>query len=404
MSEFLENLGRTIGVDDQFRFSLIMAAIVLFGPLINGCAICILAERKISGFIQDRRGPNRVGPWGLLQPLADGIKFILKEDYIPRHVDRPTFILAPAIAFISALIGFVIVPWAGEIHWPWMEPGQTVSTQPASLDVGILYILAVGSLAVYGVVLAGWSSNNKYAFYGGMRATAQMLSYEVPLGLGLLAMLLINGNLRLENMVAVQAETGLWFVLYQPLAFILVLTSFLAEANRTPFDLAECEQELIAGFHVEYSAMKFAMFPLGEYAHMLTSSAIMTAIFFGGWHIWGLTSLADTSVLAAVVKFTVFWVKIATFVAFFMLVRWTIPRFRFDQLMRLAWKSMVPIGMGLIIGNGVLVYLGWQTSLAANLAMNAVVLAGALLVAGMARTPVTGRQAYLPAIDVRPQR
>lgn len=401
MIEALMDFGRWF-LANQFTFSILMAAIVLLGPLINGCAVCILAERKLSGYIQDRKGPNRVGPWGLLQPLADGIKFILKEDYTPGHVDRPTFILAPAIAFITALLGFVIVPWAGEIHWPWMEPGQTVSTQAASLDVGFLYVLAVGSLAVYGVVLAGWSSNNKYAFYGGMRATAQMLSYEVPLGLALLAILLIGGSLRLEVLVAEQASTGLWWVAFQPIAFIMVLIASLAEANRAPFDLAECEQELIAGFHVEYGSMKFAMFPLGEYAHMMTSAAIMTAVFFGGWHVWGLTDPADTTLFGALLKFTVFWAKIAAFIGLFMLIRWTVPRFRYDQLMRVAWKSMVPMGLGLVIGNGLLVYMGWHKLLAANLAVNAAVFVLAVIVSAMAKAPVTGRQVYMPAVQVAP--
>lgn len=394
------NLGKWV-LDTQFPFSLVIAFIVL-NIIVNGCAACILAERKLSAYIQDRKGPNRVGPWGVLQPIADGIKFILKEDYTPAHVDKPTFILAPMIAFISALLGFIIIPWAGRIHWPWMPAGETVTTQAASLDVGFLYLLAVGSLAVYGIVLAGWASNNKYAFYGGMRATAQMLSYEVPMGLGLLAMLLINGNLQLDGMVETQAQTGLWYVLYQPIAFVMVMTSSLAETNRAPFDLAECEQELIAGFHVEYGSMKYAMFPLGEYAHMITASAVLSCLFFGGWHVWGLTDVNDVSWIGALIKFAVIWTKIALFVGFFMLIRWTIPRFRFDQLMRMAWKSMVPLGMGLIVGNSVLVYFGVHHSLPANLGMNAALIVLALIVSASARAPVTGRQEYMPEVRVQP--
>ncbi len=386
----------------QFTFSIFMLLVGL--GMIAGAAapLCILAERKLSAYIQDRKGPNRVGPWGVLQPLADGVKFILKEDITPANVDKPLFLLAPCIAMGIALLGYAVIPWAGEIHMPWMPAGQTVSTQAVSIDVGFLYMMAVASLGVYGVVLAGWASNNKYSFYGGMRATAQMLSYEVPLGLGLLAIVLVHGNLRLEVMVNEQAASGVWNIFLHPLAFILVLISAFAETNRAPFDLAEAEQELVGGFHTEYSAMKFAMFFLGEYAHMLTNSALMVAMFCGGWHLWGLTSAEDTSILGACVKFGVFWLKIAAFIGFYMLIRWTVPRFRFDQLMKLAWQSMVPIGIALIVGQAVLVTYGWQRSFLANLTLNTVLVLLALALASRSRAPVTGRQDNLPDVDVRP--
>jgi NADH-quinone oxidoreductase subunit H len=388
-------------LSNQFPFTILMMALTLF-VIIHLCAACILAERKLSAFIQDRKGPNRVGYWGILQPVADGIKFLLKEDITPARVDRPVFLLAPCIAFTISLLGFAVIPWAGEIQWPWMPPGQRVTTQVASLDVGLLYMLAVASLGVYGVVLAGWASNNKYAFYGGMRATAQMLSYEVPLGLALLVVLLMAGNLRLELIVDQQAQSGVWNVLLHPIAFLLLLISAIAETNRAPFDLAECEQELVGGFHTEYSSMKFALFFLAEYAHMITNSALMVALFFGGWAPLPFSSwLADDhSWGAALIKFSVYWGKVCAFIGFYMLIRWTLPRFRFDQLMRLAWKSMVPVGMAVVSAAGLLAYWGLQRNVVASLAANLVVVAIAMFIVARTRRPVTGRQENLPEVEV----
>lgn len=384
-------------LSDPFWFPLIVMA-VLFGLIMSSTAVCILAERKIAGFTQDRYGPNRVGFWGLLQPLADGLKFFFKEDITPREVDKPLFLLAPGLALLIALIGFAIIPWAGEVHFPWMPEGQTVRTQVASLDVGLLYLLGVGALGVYGVVLAGYASNNKYSFFGGMRATAQMISYEVPLGLALLCVLLVSGTLRPEVIVEQQASTGYWYVLLHPLAFLLLLVSSFAETNRTPFDLAEAEQELVGGFHTEYSSMKFALFFLGEYAHMITGSALMVALFFGGWHFWGLPGADNTAWWAMLIRLAVYLAKVALFIALFMIIRWTIPRFRFDQLIRLAWQSLVPIGIALVAGTAVLVALDLHRNVAVSLGLNALVLLIVLWRAARARTPVTGRQSDLPPI------
>jgi len=396
----------------QFWFSVIMIAVSLF-VILQMCPVCILAERKLSAWVQDRMGPNRVGYWGVLQPLADGIKFILKEDITPANVDKPVFILAPAMAMTIAMVGFAVIPWAGVIQWPWAEPGHLVTTQVASIDVGLLYMVAFGSMGVYGVVLAGWASNNKYSFYGGMRAAAQMLSYEVPLGLGILIVLLVAGTLRLEDIVNQQATAGVWNVFLHPIAFLIVLITAFAETNRAPFDLAECEQELIAGFHTEYSSMKFAMFFLGEYTHMMISSALIIALFLGGWAPLPFLSFYSESApgvieatwwntgwMAALIKFGVYWGKISAFIAFFMLIRWTLPRFRFDQLMRLAWKGLVPMGVALVIATGVLVALGLNRNLIASLAVNAIVLAVALWIASRGTTPITGRQDNLPEVDV----
>lgn len=388
---------------DPFGFGVVWMA-VLLAVIMTVCAGCILAERKLAAFIQDRKGPNRVGPWGVFQPVADGLKFLLKEDIIPANVDRPIYFVASGMAFVVALLGFAVVPWAGEIRWPWMPPGETVSTLVADVNVGILYVLAIGSMSVYGVVLAGWASNNKYAFYGGMRATAQMLSYEVPLGLGILCVLLVCGDLRLSTIVHQQASSGVWNVFTQPVAFLLVLISAFAETNRTPFDLAEAEQELVGGYHTEYSSMKFALFFLGEYAHMVTNSAVMTALFFGGWHLWFLPGAEAVTWGAALLKFVVYFAKVSAFLAFYMVVRWTVPRFRFDQLMRLAWRALVPLGLGMVAATAVLAALGWQRNVAANLAANAVVLGAALWVVSRTRVPVTGRQPGMARVEVVPGR
>jgi NADH-quinone oxidoreductase subunit H len=402
-------------LSSQFWFSIIMMALSLF-IIIHLGAAAILAERKFSAYIQDRQGPNRVGYGGLLQPIADGVKFILKEEYIPAAADKPIFILAPCLAFVVALMGFAVIPWAGVIEWPWNGPDgkpAVVSTQVASLDIGVLYMLAVGALGVYGVVLAGWASNNKYAHYGGMRATAQMLSYEVPLGLGILVVIMAAGTLRIENILDVQAQTGVWNVFAHPVAFLLVTIAAFAETNRAPFDLAECEQELIAGFHTEYSSMKFALFFLGEYSHMTTAAALITAVFLGGWAplpFMDAFGLADNNTWwAALIKFHIFWGKVALFIVFYMVIRWTIPRFRFDQLMRLAWKSLVPLGMAAVIATGILLAFGWRIDAAAGwgtnmtalliaLAANAVIVALSLVVSGNAKRPVTGRQESLPDV------
>jgi NADH-quinone oxidoreductase subunit H len=352
-----------------------------------------LAERKIAAFIQDRKGPNRVGPWGLLQPLADGLKFFLKEDFTPAGVDRPIFFLATAMSFVIAMLGFAIIPWGGDLHLPWMPEGATVSTQVASLNVGILYILAVGSLSVYGIVLAGWASNNKYSFYGGMRAAAQMLSYEVPLGMAILVAVLTTGHLRLEEMVLAQAQTT-WTVVYHPAAALILFVTALAESNRTPFDLTECEQELVGGYHTEYSALKHALFFLAEYAHMITASAFIIAMYFGGYLIPGWTWLNEgTSPWAMVARMSVFGTKVALMICLYMVVRWTLPRFRFDQLMRLAWTSLVPMTMAMVALQGVIVFTGWSQWLA--LPGNVAIVVAAAAVGAASGTPVTGRQQSL---------
>ena len=398
---------------DQFWFSLILMA-AIFGGIMTAVSYCILLERKMSAWMQDRYGPNRVGPMGLFQPIADGVKLLLKEDIIPGRVDRVLFVLAPFMTFVVALIGYAVIPWGGTFRWPWMPEGEFLRCQVASIDVGLLYILAVGSMGVYGVVLGGWASNNKYAFYGGMRAAAQMLSYEVPMALVILVAILTVGHLqigldeglrytalRLEGMVEVQAATW-WTVCYHPLAAVLLFITALAEANRAPFDLAECEQELIGGFHTEYSGMKWAMFFLGEYAHMITASAFMVAMFFGGYLLPDFLPGAawintDASAAAMLVRIGVVGVKVALFICLYMAIRWTLPRFRFDQLMRLAWKAMVPMGIALVLLQVWIVYreLPQWYSLVGNGAVVAIV----AMIGAVVQAPVTGRQRSLMRRD-----
>ena len=379
---------------DQFGFSMLLMGFVI-AAMLTAVAYSILLERKISAWVQDRYGPNRVGPYGLLQPLADGLKFLLKEDIIPRNVDRAMFILAPWLIFVVALVGFAVIPWGGAFRWPWMPEGETILAQVASVDIGILYIVAVASLSVYGVVLGGWASNNKYSFYGAMRAAAQMLSYEIPIGMVILAIVLTTGHLRLENMVEFQAQaTHSWGFFYHPLGAVLFFIAALAEANRTPFDLAECEQELVGGYHTEYSALKLALFFLAEYTHMITSSALMVAMFFGGYLVPGWVWLnTSTTAFAMVCRVGVFGFKIFVLIFLYMLIRWTIPRFRYDQLMRLAWKGIVPMSMALVAVQGVITYTGaklWWAPLG-NVAI--VLVVG--IIAAARRAPTTGRQASL---------
>lgn len=384
---------------DQFGFGVVLMA-VLIGAIMTSVAYAILLERKIAAWVQDRYGPNRVGPYGLLQPLADGAKFFLKEDIIPRNVDKALFILAPWMIFVVAMIGFAVIPWGGHFRWPWMAEGETLLGQVASVDIGLLYIVAVSSLGVYGVVLGGWASNNKFSFYGGMRAAAQMLSYEVPMGMVILTIILLTGELRLENMVDHQAGSlfGLggfaWNVWYHPLGALLIFIAALAEANRTPFDLAECEQELVGGYHTEYSAMKLALFFLAEYTHMITTSALMVAMFFGGYLVPGWDWLnTSESWFAMVCRCGVFASKVAGLISLYMLIRWTIPRLRYDQLMRIAWKGIVPMSMGLVVIQAVLVYTAWPQWI--SMVGNVLIVVITAVAGVVVRKPISGRQASL---------
>jgi len=423
-------------------------AVLFHFTVLGACAYLILLERKIASWVQDRLGPNRVGLgfgiipglkdfhfWGLGQPLADGVKFILKEDYRPAGTDKNLFSLAPAIMIVVIIVSICALPLGGvkgyvstidvpagatvaetvEPRLPtwWYDVisartivGETITEidpdmkltqatsvdytfgwrfQIANLNIGVLAILALLSLAVYGVVIAGWASNNKYSFLGGLRATCNMISYEVPLGLSVLAICIMYGTLDLQTIVDKQAfywagVIPAWNIFTQPLAFWMFLICIHAEANRAPFDLAECEQELVGGYHTEYSAMRFAMFFLAEYAGMITTSAICVALFFGGWHMPGVdwlgakllgasfpdptsNSVTDSLVLC-IIRASVFFGKTVVVIAVFMWVRWSLPRFRFDQLMGLAWRGLIPISIVLLMGTAVVVW--WYDVSASN--------------------------------------
>jgi NADH-quinone oxidoreductase subunit H len=320
----------------------VVKLIAIFTVYMLGAALLTLAERKISAWMQDRHGPNRVGK-GWLQPIADGVKNFVKEETYPSEANLPIFILAPVIAFIPALVTWAVIPFAA----PWGSKWGVIDMVLAPLPIGFLFILAISSLGVYGIVLAGWSSNNKYAMLGGIRSTAQMISYEIALAMSTIPVLLLAGNVSLTRIVNQQAfET--WNVLNLTIAFFIFMVASFAETNRLPFDLPEAESELITGYHTEYSAMKFSLFFIAEYCNMITASALMATLFFGGWDIpftlWD--NVAPHTGLKTLLTLGCFATKVLFFLFVFMWVRWTLPRFRYDQLMALGWKFMLPLALG----------------------------------------------------------
>jgi NADH-quinone oxidoreductase subunit H len=343
---------------------VLLKILIVLAIALGTVAYLILVERKIAAWAQDRVGPNRAGielpelrlfrsgflrflrpiltpiaRLGLFHPLADGAKMLLKEDVIPAYVDKPLYILAPLISMITAIIAFSVVPFGP------VGPGAPIDFQIApGVDIGIVYVFAIGSLAVYGVILAGWSSNNKYSFLGGLRSSAQIISYEIPLGLSILGIVLCASSLDLNQIVLWQ-DRHAWGILVQPIGFLLFLTSAFAETNRLPFDLPESEQELVGGFHTEYSAMKFGMFFLAEYLHVITVSFLTVVLFLGGWDLPFVLDQSQTGWFWAVLKVLVLLAKVGFMILFIMWVRWTLPRFRYDTLMDLAWKRMIPLGL-----------------------------------------------------------
>ena len=331
--------------------------LVIIHLIAVGALYLVLLERKLSAWMQDRCGPNRVGPLGLLQPIADAIKLIVKEDFIPTRADRVLFILAPAFALIPALISFAIIPWAGTLQ----IGSETVNITAANVNIGVVYLVAITSLGVYGVALAGWSSNNKYSFFGGLRASAQMISYEIPMGLAVLTLILTSGTVRPDEMIEQQLQ-GQWFVIHQPIAALLFYVCMLAETNRLPFDLAEAESELVGGFHTEYSSMKWVLFFLAEYGHIIVGSAFFTVLFLGGWSInplWGLDLPMAGGIGMILLQFGIVMTKVFAMICLTMALRWTLPRFRYDQLMRLAWEGMIPTALLVLLVTSFIVFMGW---------------------------------------------
>jgi NADH-quinone oxidoreductase subunit H len=331
---------------------------LLVAGIMTAAAYLVLVERWMAAWVQDRRGPNRVGIpltkirlFGLGQPLADGVKLIFKEQLTPSRVDKALFVLAPISIFVAAVAAFAVVPFGGAIP-PELFPASWGITKPIALevapnlDVGMVYIFAIGSIAVYGVVLGGWASNNKFSFLGGMRSSAQLISYELPLGLGILGVVAVTGSLRLDAIVSHQAQSGVWNFCTQPLGFVVFCVASFAEAGRLPFDLPEAEQELVGGYHTEYSGIKMMMYMVAEFLHMILASFLLVILFLGGWHLWGLTGSGDAaSWLMVLLRVIVLLGKVMGVILFFMLARWTWPRFRFDQLMDIGWKVMIPWGL-----------------------------------------------------------
>ena len=326
-------------------FKVVMA-FALIMPMV---AYSVMLERRVSAAIQDRIGPNRVGPFGILQPMADGLKAILKEDFTPSHVRRIYFILAPAISMIPAFLTVAVIPFGSKMG--------SQSMVIADLNVGILYTFSIVSLGVYGIVLAGYASNSKYPFLGGIRASAQMISYEIAMGMAAVPVFMLVGDLNLGKVLAYQAD-GAWLVFKQPIAFVIFLVSAFAETNRLPFDMPESETELVSGYNTEYSSMKFALFFMGEYAAMISVSALMVTLFFGGWTLpfFGLNETAST-LAGGILQILVFLGKIACFMVLFVWIRWMVPRFRYDQLMDLGWKRFLPLALANIIITAIILWM-----------------------------------------------
>ncbi len=319
------------------------------------------AERKIAAFIQDRIGPNRAGPFGILQPLADGLKLFMKEEIIPNTSNKLLFILGPCLAMMTAMMTSAVIPWGSSIHFTWFGMDRMVSLQIADINIGILYIFGVVSLGVYGIMIGGWASNNKFSLIAALRGASQMISYELAMGLSLIALLMLTGSLRLSEIVQQQMTSGTWNVFLQPLGFLIFIICAFAECNRTPFDLPEAENELNFGYHQEYSSMKLGFYLFAEYINMFISSAVMATLFFGGYDIpffneaahiqtWGATPVAILGGFALLIK-------VVFFIFLFMWVRWTIPRFRYDQLMNLGWKSLIPLSLVNMVITGAVVLL-----------------------------------------------
>jgi NADH-quinone oxidoreductase subunit H len=358
----MENVIKTV-----FPFVVYAVGILIaFQMVLMIVAYTVLAERKVLGWIQGRIGPNRVGPWGVLQPFADLLKFIFKEDLVPDKSTKFIYFLAPLVALTCALLPIVVYPFGPAIttiDWSFLPYGlgEGVRQLPltiARIDVGVLYVLGITSVGVYGIALAGWSSNNKYSLMGGLRSSAQMISYELAMGASILGVVMLAGSLDLTQIINAQIRSPFkWFIIPQFIGFIVFLIAAFAETNRVPFDLPEAETELVAGFHTEYSALKFALFFMAEYVNMFTVSVMCATLFLGGWYVPGLGKiLTPGSIPYAIVSHFAFIGKICAFLFFYIWVRGTLPRFRFDQLMNFGWKFLLPLALANVILTIVIVY------------------------------------------------
>ena len=333
---------------------LILIAIIVFASL--GIALyTTFSERKVAAVLQDRPGPNRAGPMGLLQPLADGLKLIMKEEIIPNSASKGLFILGPAMAMTAALMTCAVIPWSSSVELF----GRKIDLQIADINIGILYVFGVVSMGVYGIMIGGWASNNKFSLMAALRGASQAISYELAMGLALIAVLMISGSLSLKTIVDQQMAPGAWWnIVYQPLGFILFFICAMAECNRTPFDLPEAENELNMGYHQEYSSMKLGFYLFAEYVNMIMSSAVMASLYFGGYDVPFLDESTLAPNIAAIIGVLSLLTKIVIFLFLFMWIRCTIPRFRYDQLMNLGWKSLIPLALVNMLATGAVIL--WQ--------------------------------------------
>nr|WP_035631914.1 NADH-quinone oxidoreductase subunit NuoH [Flavobacterium sp. CF136] len=339
-------------VDGAFIIEKSVVIVVVFAVTMIMAMYSTWAERKVAAFLQDRVGPNRAGWGGLLQPLADGLKLFSKEEFFPNTPNRFLFIVGPAIAMSTALMTSAVIPWGDRLH----IFGRDVLLQATDINIALLYVFGVISVGVYGIMIGGWASNNKFSLMGAVRAASQMVSYEVAMGLSMIALLMMTGTLSLKEISLQQSEWH-WNILYQPLSFLIFLICAFAETNRTPFDLAECESELIGGYHTEYSSMKMGFYLFAEYANMFISATIISVLFFGGYNYPGMQWMVENVGVntANLLGIAVLFVKICFFIFFYMWVRWTIPRFRYDQLMNLGWRILIPLSIINIMITGVVI-------------------------------------------------
>ncbi|WP_156305327.1 NADH-quinone oxidoreductase subunit NuoH [Sphingobacterium endophyticum] len=337
-------------METAFILEKLILVVIIFVVTLVIAMYSTLAERKIAGFMQDRYGPDRAGLFGLLQPLCDGGKFFFKEEIIPAGAHKTLFILGPTIAIITACISSAVIPWGQTLT----IGDQAIKLQVADVNIGVLYIFGVIALGVYGIMLGGWASNNKFSLMGAIRAASQSISYEIAMGLSLIALLMVTGTLSIGEIVAQQSGFVNWNIWVQPLGFLIFMTCAFAECNRVPFDLPECETELVGGYHTEYSSMKLGLYMFSEYINMFVSSSLMAALYFGGYNFPFMYDLGLSENWITILGVIAFFLKIFGFIFFFMWVRWTLPRFRYDQLMNLGWKMLIPLAIANIVLTGII--------------------------------------------------
>jgi NADH-quinone oxidoreductase subunit H len=331
-------------------YKTILASLILVMSLLVAM-YSTLIERKVAGWFQDRLGPDRAGPWGILQPLADGVKLFFKEEFMPNTADKFLYVLGPSLTMFIACLTSAVIPWGPDL----VINGKSYALQVADVNIGILYIFAIVSVGVYGIMIGGWASNNKYSLLGAVRASSQMISYELAMSLSIISIVMLTGSLSMREIV--NQQQGLWNIWVQPIGFLIFLVCAFAETNRAPFDLPECETELVGGYHTEYSSMKLGFYLFSEYINMFISGAVMATLFLGGYHFPFISKLGLSPNLFALVSFFIFFLKITFFGFIFMWIRWTLPRFRYDQLMRLGWKALIPLAILNVVVTGVVILI-----------------------------------------------